>query len=59
MSERTLTMAAAISEAIAQAMSADDRVFVLGEDVGRYGGCFAVSMGLFAFAGGRLRQRPI
>jgi acetoin:2,6-dichlorophenolindophenol oxidoreductase subunit beta len=60
MSERKLTMAAAISEAIAQAMEADLRVFVLGEDVGRYGGIFGATGGLFErFGGERVRDTPI
>ena len=60
MSERTLTMAAAISEAIAQAMAADERVFVLGEDVGRYGGIFGATGGLFdRFGPERVRDTPI
>lgn len=60
MSERTLTMAAAISEAIAQAMAADQRVFVLGEDVGRYGGIFGATGGLFErFGPERVRDTPI
>ena len=60
MSERTLTMAAAISEAIAQAMAADQRVFVLGEDVGRYGGIFGATGGLFdRFGAERVRDTPI
>ena len=33
---RKLTMAQAISEAIAQEMAQDPEVFVLGEDVGKY-----------------------
>lgn len=37
----------AIRTAIDDAMSKDERVFLMGEDVGRYGGCFGVSMGLF------------
>ena len=60
MSERTLTMAAAISEAIAQAMAADERVFVMGEDVGRYGGIFGATGGLFErFGPERVRDTPI
>lgn len=34
----------AIREAIAEALTADERVFLMGEDVGAYGGCFAVSL---------------
>ncbi len=37
----------AVRFAIDDAMEKDERVFLMGEDVGRYGGCFGVSMGLF------------
>ena len=40
---RELTYAEAIREALAQAMEADPRVFVLGEDIGVYGGAFGVT----------------
>ena len=40
---RTLSYAEAIREALAQAMEADPRVFLFGEDVGVYGGAFGVS----------------
>ena len=33
-------------EALHDALRRDERVFLMGEDVGRYGGCFAVSLGL-------------
>lgn len=60
MSERRLTMAAAISEAVAQAMAHDERVFVMGEDVGRYGGIFGATGGLHArFGGARVMDTPI
>ena len=35
----------AVREAIRDAMQRDERVFLMGEDVGRYGGCYAVSKG--------------
>jgi pyruvate/2-oxoglutarate/acetoin dehydrogenase E1 component len=38
----------AIRQAIAEALDRDERVFLMGADVGRYGGCFAVSKGLLA-----------
>ncbi|MBO8141244.1 MAG: alpha-ketoacid dehydrogenase subunit beta [Firmicutes bacterium] len=44
---RKLTMARAISEAIAQEIERDDRVFVMGEDVGIYGGIFSATAGLY------------
>ena len=38
----------------------DDRVFLMGEDVGRYGGCFAVSLGLLEeFGPERIRDTPL
>src|SRR5688500_19805065 len=40
---RELSYAEAIREALAQAMEADPRVFLFGEDVGVYGGAFGVS----------------
>lgn len=45
MAENT-TYREALRQAIRKAMQKDERVFLMGEDVGRYGGCFAVSMGL-------------
>lgn len=57
---RTLTMAQAISEAIAQEMERDARVFVMGEDIGRYGGIFAATGGLLdRFGPERIRDTPI
>ena len=35
----------AVREAIRDALRRDDRVFLMGEDVGRYGGCYGVSKG--------------
>jgi pyruvate dehydrogenase E1 component beta subunit len=40
---RELSYAEAIREGLAQAMQADERVFLFGEDVGVYGGAFGVS----------------
>jgi pyruvate dehydrogenase E1 component beta subunit len=41
-------------------MLADDRVFLMGEDVGRYGGCFGVSRGLLEeFGSERIRDTPL
>lgn len=39
----TMTYAEAIRDALAVAMERDERVFMMGEDVGRYGGAFGVS----------------
>ena len=50
----------AMRAAIADAMRRDERVFLMGEDVGRYGGCFAVSLGLLAeFGPERIRDTPL
>ncbi len=55
-----LTYREAVREAIRKAMQQDDRVFLMGEDVGRYGGCFAVSMGLLEeFGPERIRDTPL
>ena len=40
---RELTYAQAIQEALALAMDADPRVFLMGEDIGLYGGAFQVT----------------
>ena len=50
----------AVREAIRDAMRRDPRVFLMGEDVGDYGGCFAVSKGLLAeFGPERIRDTPL
>ena len=38
-----ITYREAVREAIREALRRDERVFLMGEDVGRYGGCFAVT----------------
>ena len=50
----------AVREAIRQALLADERVFLMGEDVGRYGGCYAVTKGLLEeFGPERIRDTPL
>jgi pyruvate/2-oxoglutarate/acetoin dehydrogenase E1 component len=50
----------AVREAIREAMRSDSRVFLMGEDVGAYGGCFAVSKGLLdEFGPERVRDTPL
>jgi pyruvate dehydrogenase E1 component beta subunit len=50
----------AMREAIRDALRRDERVFLMGEDVGRYGGCFAVSKGLLEeFGPERIRDTPL
>jgi pyruvate dehydrogenase E1 component beta subunit len=56
----TITYREACREAIRDAMLRDDRVFLMGEDVGMYGGCFGVSMGLLEqFGPDRVRDTPL
>jgi pyruvate/2-oxoglutarate/acetoin dehydrogenase E1 component len=55
-----ITYREAVREAIRDAMIRDERVFLMGEDVGRYGGCYAVSKGLQAeFGPERIRDTPL
>ncbi len=54
------TYRAALREALRDALARDPRVFLMGEDVGRYGGCFAVSKGLLdEFGPERVRDTPL
>ncbi|MFE1934110.1 alpha-ketoacid dehydrogenase subunit beta [Streptomyces sp. NPDC059474] len=58
--ERKTTYREALREALREAMRSDDRVFLMGEDVGRYGGCFGVSLGLLEeFGPERVRDTPL
>jgi pyruvate dehydrogenase E1 component beta subunit len=55
-----ITYREAMREALRTAMQEDDRVFLMGEDVGRYGGCYAVSKGLLEeFGPDRVRDTPL
>src|SRR5690606_34122746 len=57
---RTLSMAQAISEAIGLEMQTNDEVFVMGEDVGKYGGIFSATTGLLErFGPERIMDTPI
>ena len=59
-SNRIMTVSRAMSEAIAQEMRADPRVFVMGEDIGKYGGIFGATTGLLdEFGEERVRDTPI
>lgn len=50
----------AVREAIRDALTADDRTFLMGEDVGNYGGCYAVSKGLINdFGPDRIMDTPL
>jgi pyruvate dehydrogenase E1 component beta subunit len=50
----------AMRAALRDALQRDPRVFLMGEDVGRYGGCYAVSRGLLEeFGPERIRDTPL
>lgn len=58
--KQDITYREAIKSAIRDAMKHDDRVFLMGEDVGAYGGCYAVSKGLMdEFGSDRIRDTPL
>ncbi len=55
-----LTYAQAINEGIREEMRRNDKIVVMGEDVGKYGGVFGVTRGLFdEFGGARVRDCPL
>ena len=57
---RELTYAQALNEALKQCMLEDERVILLGEDIGPYGGVFQVSAGLLdEFGPSRVIDTPI
>ncbi len=55
-----ITYREALKQAIREALQKDERVFLMGEDVGRYGGAFAVSKGLLKeFGPDRIMDVPL
>lgn len=55
-----LTYREAVREALRDALRRDERVFLMGEDVGRYGGAFGVSRGLLQeFGPDRIMDTPL
>lgn len=60
MSDTSITYRDAVREAMREALTGDDRVFLMGEDVGRYGGAYACSKGLLdEFGPERIRDTPL
>jgi len=60
MSARATSYREALREAHREALRRDARVFVMGEDVGRYGGSYAVTKGFFdEFGPERIRDTPL
>jgi pyruvate dehydrogenase E1 component beta subunit len=57
---KKMTYREALRAALREALRSDPRVFLMGEDVGRYGGAFAVSHGLLEeFGPERVRDTPL
>jgi pyruvate/2-oxoglutarate/acetoin dehydrogenase E1 component len=55
-----MTYREACRQAIRDALNADPRTFVMGEDVGRYGGCYGVTKGLLEeFGPDRIIDAPL
>ncbi|SDK43766.1 alpha-ketoacid dehydrogenase subunit beta [Pseudomonas indica] len=55
-----ITYREALRQALRDALLRDPRVFLMGEDVGRYGGTYAVSKGLLdEFGAERIRDTPL
>ena len=55
-----MTYREAMRAAIREALQRDERIFLMGEDVGRYGGAFGVSLGLLEeFGPERIRDTPL
>jgi pyruvate dehydrogenase E1 component beta subunit len=56
----TLTYREALKQGLRDALQNDEKVFLMGEDVGRYGGAFAVSKGLLQeFGADRIMDVPL
>jgi len=57
---KELSVAEAIREALREEMLRDETVYICGEDVGQFGGCFGVTQGLYEeFGEERVRDTPI
>jgi len=57
---RLLTLQEAVREALYEEMKRDGRVLLIGEDIGKYGGIYGCTKGLYdEFGGERVRDAPI
>ena len=55
-----ITYREALRQGLREALASDERVFLMGEDVGKYGGTYAVSKGLLEeFGPERVRDTPL
>ena len=60
MMARPITVREAVSQALMEEMERDERVFILGEEVGVWGGTYAVTRGFYdKFGADRVRDTPI
>lgn len=58
--KRIISYAEAIREAMCEEMRRDENVYLMGEDIGVYGGCFGVTTGMQEeFGPERVRETPI
>lgn len=58
--DNSITYREACRQAIRDVLMADPRAFIMGEDIGRYGGCYAVTKGLLdEFGEERVRDTPL
>jgi pyruvate dehydrogenase E1 component beta subunit len=56
----TLTLREAHRSGLRDALQRDERAFLMGEDIGAYGGCFAITRGLLEeFGPERIRDTPL
>lgn len=56
----TVTFREVFHRGLAEALEHDERVFIMGEDIGRYGGCYAVTRGMLErFGPDRIRDTPL
>jgi pyruvate dehydrogenase E1 component beta subunit len=56
----TMTLRDALRESLRDALQREERAFLMGEDIGAYGGCFAVTRGLLdEFGPERIRDTPL
>ncbi len=56
---RTITYREALKEALREEMIRDETVFLMGEDIGTYGGCYKMTEGLSEkFCSERGREKP-
>jgi pyruvate/2-oxoglutarate/acetoin dehydrogenase E1 component len=58
--EKKMTVAQAINHVLDQELAKDKKVFLMGEDIGKFGGCFGVTKGLYEKYGSeRVIDTPI